>query len=185
MYTVRTVKRCSVCKQHLPLERFNVRRASRDGRAYRCADCNKEYQRRWRAEKPNAFREWHQRNLDRRRAYFREWSAKNAERRASELAMWTRANRDRRRQKDANRNAAKLRASVKWANEEAIRAIYAEAVRLTAETGVRYEVDHYYPLQGELVCGLHCEANLQILTKTENIRKKNRMPEEFDFGAVA
>lgn len=68
---------------------------------------------------------------------------------------------------------------VRWADLDAIRAIYAEAARLTAETGIRHEVDHYYPLQGEIVCGLHCEANLQILTKAENIRKKNRMPEEF------
>ena len=63
-------------------------------------------------------------------------------------------------------------------NLHAIRAIYAEAARITKETGVRHEVDHFYPLQGEFVCGLHCEANLQILTKVENIRKLNRMPEE-------
>ncbi|MFP5434219.1 MAG: HNH endonuclease signature motif containing protein [Alphaproteobacteria bacterium] len=69
-----------------------------------------------------------------------------------------------------------------WANQEAIRAIYAEAALLTDTTGVRHEVDHIYPLQGKFVCGLHCEANLQILTKTENIRKHNRMPEQLGYA---
>ncbi len=78
----------------------------------------------------------------------------------------------------AKRNAAKRNATPSWVDMERVREFYERAAFLTQATGVRHEVDHIYPLQGELVCGLHCEANLQILTKSENIRKSNRMPEE-------
>src|SRR5689334_6010366 len=50
-------------------------------------------------------------------------------------------------------------ASPKWRDREKIRAIYEEAQRLTAETGIVHHVDHYYPLQGLLCCGLHVHHN--------------------------
>jgi excisionase family DNA binding protein len=61
-----------------------------------------------------------------------------------------------------------------WANGAAIRAIYAEAKRLTAETGIEYHVDHVIPLVGERVSGLHVETNLQVLPKRDNLLKRNR-----------
>jgi 5-methylcytosine-specific restriction endonuclease McrA len=74
----------------------------------------------------------------------------------------------------AKRRASKIQRTPAWADLDAIRAVYAEARRLTVETGVEHHVDHAVPLQGETVCGLHVEWNLQILTGSENIRKKNR-----------
>lgn len=74
----------------------------------------------------------------------------------------------------AKRRAAKLRATPSWANAAAIKTIYEEAKRLSILTGIPHHVDHIIPLQGSLVCGLHVENNLQILTASENSRKKNR-----------
>jgi hypothetical protein len=57
--------------------------------------------------------------------------------------------------------------------------IYEEAARVTKQTGVPHEVDHYYPIRGKVVCGLNVPWNMQVITKTENCAKNNKMPEEF------
>ncbi len=58
---------------------------------------------------------------------------------------------------------------------EKIKAFYVEAERLTIKTGIQYEVDHIIPLQGEMVSGLHVHNNLQILTRSKNRSKQNKI----------
>jgi len=60
-----------------------------------------------------------------------------------------------------------------WADRKAIRELYYTARRLTAETGIKHEVDHIIPSNHPLVCGLHVESNLQVITELENITKSN------------
>jgi hypothetical protein len=74
----------------------------------------------------------------------------------------------------AKRRAAVLQAIPKWVNLNEIKAIYEEADRLQKLDGIPRHVDHIIPLQHELVCGLHVENNLQILTAEENQRKSNK-----------
>jgi len=67
----------------------------------------------------------------------------------------------------AKRRALKLQATPLWANDMAIKEIYAKAKALGME------VDHIVPLNSKVVCGLHWEGNLQLLTESENRRKSN------------
>jgi hypothetical protein len=60
-----------------------------------------------------------------------------------------------------------------WADKKAINEIYIKARQLTIETGIKHEVDHIIPSNHVLVCGLHVETNLQIITEAENIVKSN------------
>lgn len=76
------------------------------------------------------------------------------------------------------RRAAKLQRTPAWADLDAIRAVYLEAQRRTRETGIQHHVDHEIPLQGRLVSGLHVHNNLQILTGSENSKKRNRFEVE-------
>jgi len=76
--------------------------------------------------------------------------------------------------KVAKRRAAKLQATVAWADKDKIAAIYVEAQRLSELTGVVYHVDHIVPLISKKVCGLHNEFNLQVLPGVENLKKHNR-----------
>lgn len=73
----------------------------------------------------------------------------------------------------AKRRAAKLQATPRWANEVAIREIYAACPE-------NCEVDHILPLQGQTVCGLHVENNLQYLSVPENRKKGNKLLPEFN-----
>ena len=67
----------------------------------------------------------------------------------------------------AKRRAVKRRATPRWADEAAMKAIYKAA----RECGM--EVDHIVPLAGVSVCGLHWEGNLQLLPVSDNRRKSN------------
>lgn len=71
-------------------------------------------------------------------------------------------------------DAAYRKACPVWANMPAILSAYPMAVDMTAATGVKYEVDHVIPLMHPLVCGLHVEGNLRVITKKANASKGNR-----------
>lgn len=145
-----------------------------------------------------AYREKNKIKLD---AYKSNWTKENAEKFAATRAEWYETNKNRLldkatayyvthkdgkikdfRQNNADKFAArnaqykarKLQATPKWANIEEIQKLYEKAAIQTLVDGVEYNVDHIVPLKSKIVCGLHCEANLQILTSTENIKKSNR-----------
>jgi hypothetical protein len=107
---------------------------------------------------------WLQRNPERRAAIANKYKAKNGARYAA-LA--------------AKRRAKKLQATPVWADHSAIAAFYEQA----ESHGMT--VDHTVPLQGKNVCGLHVENNLQLLTKSENSRKRNKFENEHALSAQA
>lgn len=74
----------------------------------------------------------------------------------------------------AARRAGLDRATPKWADRAAIKAIYDEAASLTKKTGTRHEVDHIVPLNGEFVSGLHVHWNLRAIPHYENRAKSNK-----------
>lgn len=169
------MKICSDCKVMKPLTAFHKRRKSADGLAYRCADCVRAALTKWRAENPGAHKAWYAANRKRRGEDWQRWYASNREKRAASYKAWQKKNPHVKNAIIAKRNAAKKHATPAWADLDAIREFYKEAARLTKVTGIRHEVDHIIPLQGETVCGLHVENNLQILTRSQNARKKNRI----------
>ena len=42
---------------------------------------------------------------------------------------------------------------------------------------IGYDVDHYYPLQGRAVSGLHVPSNLSVMRASDNRSKSNSHPE--------
>ena len=74
------------------------------------------------------------------------------------------------------RSAILALARVKWRDIGAIRAVYSEARRLTAETGIPHDVDHFYPLQSKLCCGLHVHENLRVMKASDNRSKGADFP---------
>lgn len=75
---------------------------------------------------------------------------------------------------NAKRRALLIDRVPAWADTKEISTVY-----LNCPSG--YHVDHIIPLQGELVCGLHVEHNLQYLLAAANMSKGNT----FDIEAYA
>lgn len=146
----------------------------------------KDNARRWREENPEAYEA-------RNAAYFSREDVKQKMRQKTK--DWNAANPERKRQMDvefkqkngalitsykAKYRAARRKATPPWLTKDdlsKIHQVYAEAKRLSVETGVPYEVDHIVPLAGKVVSGLHVPWNLRAIPKVEN----NRRPRIYQF----
>ena len=93
--------------------------------------------------------------------------------RIASVFKWTKNNPEKRREISGTRRAIKHNATPPWANRDAITKIYARAHRMQRLTGVQYSVDHIYPLKHPLLCGLHVQWNLHVMTRTKNSSKQN------------
>lgn len=90
-------------------------------------------------------------------------------------------NKDKWRIIKANRRARELNAIPKWFDEleELLcKEIYQHCIDISKYLNVPHEVDHIIPLGNKQVCGLHYSKNLQIITRTENRKKSNKLTEE-------
>lgn len=143
-----------------------------------CHECHRERNREWYKENKKRqnkkAEKWRKANPEKARDIWNRFHERHKEKRADQHADWARRNRDKRNATSARRKAAKLRATPKWVNWKKVRAIYTQAKRLQDFTGVPMHVDHIVPLQGENVCGLHWEGNLQIIPASENCAKFNK-----------
>lgn len=157
------------------------------------------YMARWRAQNPDKLREYSRVNngkwaakrresaalREKWNSYKRQSWAKNKAAERVRNALYKKENPEKARAKNARRRASLLKATPHWADFAKVSEYYFAANFLGMVTGEWYHVDHIVPLcgpkvrsgiyQGErLVCGLHCEFNLQVLAGTENISKSNR-----------
>lgn len=112
-----------------------------------------------------ANRQWKERNPGKVKAAMAAWNATPAARQA--VAQWGRVNKHKRNAITARRYAKKSQSTPRWAERELIAEVYRQA----ALRG--WHVDHVVPLNSPLVCGLHCWANLQLLSPSENCSKGN------------
>lgn len=123
----------------------------------------------WRRAHP----EWHRQYGKR---VYRE-SAEVRQKRLAYTRAWCKRNPDKTAARGAAYSATKKMAKPKWGNPTAIRAFYTAARRRTLETGIPHDVDHIVPIVSKVVCGLHWEGNLQVISSLENRREKNKLLE--------
>lgn len=161
--------------------------APRDaGRHCLCAPCKRDalvrrqdWQKRNPSKAAEYTRAWIARNPEKRRAIEAAWKAANpdlvAQYNSTAGKSWVTKNPDKRTAICRRRAIAKMNRVPAWADRSAIDAVYAEARRLTSLTGIPHEVDHVLPLQGETVSGLHVADNLQVIPRSANRRKGNKL----------
>lgn len=120
-----------------------------------------------------AHRAWQAANPEKYRESIKSWRAANPKKCKAYTKEYNLANRGKRNARVVERKAGKLQATPGWANKFFIDEIYDLAQLRTKATGFKWEVDHIVPLKSKLVCGLHCEQNLAVITRKDNITKGN------------
>lgn len=60
-----------------------------------------------------------------------------------------------------------------------MRDMYQVAITISDKSKIKHSVDHFYPLFGKTVSGLHTISNLRIITHRENMEKKNKHPDDY------
>ena len=172
-------KPCLKCGKKFPITRKYFYHSS-TGRAYSyCKTCHSkinnnvsEEQKQKTVDKKRERRQADSALRERGNRTSRLWRKRNPERLRFLVDRWNQNNPERYklgRRRCAGRRAEREKmASPAWADKKAIKAMYAKAVRLAQETGIPHNVDHIEPLYSELVCGLHVESNLQVITSKQN-----------------
>lgn len=117
---------------------------------------------------------WNAENHWRMKGYSDKWRLANPDKVRIRGQNWRANNPGKVAERGMRRYAQKVNATVSWANDWIMEEIYDLAVRRTSATGVEWQVDHIVPLCSPLVCGLHVEHNLQVITALENRSKGNR-----------
>jgi hypothetical protein len=169
-------QKCYTCKQRLPHEAFSKNQEV-------CKACAKLWRENNRATLARLRADYVRRNGAEIRARARirarankaaanvrsaRWRARHPEKRRQVALEWTKRNTDYMCFIANRRRARKIMATPAWADEAAIRTMYQRARRY------KLTVDHIVPLVSKIVCGLHWEANLQLLASRDNISKSNR-----------
>ena len=163
---------CKKCGVDKPIEQFKKNKNCKTGYEYTCKECTQKRQKKWEHENITRHREnqsrWRSENLEQYKEKKSEWYLRNKDKGCEQAKKFAKDNPDWKRSATAKRRAQKLKAIPSWANMKSIREIYRQAKKQGLV------VDHVIPLQGKLVCGLHVENNLQLLTASENSVKHNK-----------
>lgn len=187
-----SIKQCTKCNEVKPVEEFNLLRKNGTKRQARCKQCKAAYEK-TQFEKPpqgefaqkqcpccgqtksaeefNALgragkrQSWCSECARKHRALARALNPKLTKDKKRE---WVKSNPSKVNFSTARRRAAKQMATPAWFESDKVARIYAEA----AKRG--FDVDHVVPLRSDIVCGLHCWSNLQLMDRSMNRSKNNR-----------
>lgn len=161
------MKECNKCLEHKPFSEFHKNKNTKDGTAYHCKSCVKTYVSNWQKENP-----------DKTRRKSNTWRNKNRARLNNTQSLWRKNNSGHANFLSTQYQMKKQKRIPIWLTKEdlkEINEIYKLAEKLTKDTGISHEVDHIIPLNGKNISGLHCPQNLQILSKTDNRKKSNKI----------
>jgi hypothetical protein len=178
---VMLTKVCSTCKENKTIDSFAKDASKKDKFRCQCKTChslnraqhytdNKESI----LKRNKEYRQLHKEELRKsRQRYIKENPEKIATLNSKYIKRDQQRNPAKYAAKEARRRFAVRQAIPSWIDNDAVDGMY-ELSMLFKNVGLDTHVDHIIPLRSNLVCGLHCEANLQLLPSSDNTSKGNR-----------
>lgn len=145
------MRTCTKCKQEKPTTDFSVRKNRKSGFKSWCKSC----------ESKSVIE---RRDLQKWNEYQRQYYQQNR------FIYIQNANKRHRTKKQSCLKLDEF--NTLWMEE-----LYDLAQRRTIITKIPWEVDHIIPLQNKIVCGLHVPWNMQVITRSENRTKSNKLTE--------
>lgn len=142
------MKRCSRCTQTKDTLYFGVHRGQKDGLSVWCKQCCSD------------------------------WRKENRHIKAADQAKYRKRHPEKIRANNAKREYGQIQRTPKWLSTIQLRQIelfYDAAIKLTKELGIEFQVDHIIPLHGKNISGLHVPWNLQVLSASDNAKKRNHV----------
>lgn len=177
-------KQCKECRaNHSKQEHANgtaiARRLAREARLKEDeVAARREKKRKWKEQNKDKVEASRLKNLhkhvEKNKTRQKEYKKTNAEKIKEAARMRRLRNPSHSRAYVSARRARVKAATPHWANLGAIRNFYLTADSLGMLVGEWFHVDHIVPLKSPIVCGLHCEANLRVISAVENRKKNNR-----------
>lgn len=181
------VKKCTKCKIEKPAttDFFAKAKRCKDGLRYWCKACMKKYKESVKDAISAKNKEWYARNRDlvlqKRASLYEEKKEEMLAKASSDRDRFSvrikkykleyaRRNKHVLNERKRKREASKKLATPSWYKTEVKKII--DIYKLASESGMH--VDHIVPINSDIVCGLHCLSNLQVLDPSENISKGNR-----------
>lgn len=161
------MKVCTKCGVEKSAAEFYKAKNKRDGLRNNCKSCHDVN-----------VKSWQKRNKKKYYAIIEQWRRANPEKSLARNQRWRKMNYGR---CSVNDRKSKLgNATPKWLTSNHLTQMaewYKIAKELQWLSNERLEVDHIIPLNSEIVCGLNVPWNLQILTRSENRKKHNKLIE--------
>lgn len=175
-------KKCTKCGEAKCISKFGKKKGGRHGVRSICKECQKSDDKRYpnrtnpaRRRLPSPeFKEKERLRNKERKSQRGEYYQRTRDIRIAKQLEYAKQNPAVFAARAMRRIAQKRRATPPWACEQKIVDAYRLAASKSIETGSKWHVDHIVPLISEIVCGLHVEANLEVVTAAENIAKGNR-----------
>ena len=156
------MRTCNTCNIEKSVESFTADKRLKVGVRAVCKECHSAYYKKYnkdnKVEANKKSREYYNKHKDRLAVLKKDYTKDN-------LAHFNSYN--------ALRRANKIKATPSWADHDAVKRLYIVSRFMKDKLGENYHVDHMIPLNGENICGLHCETNLQLMPALENMSKGN------------
>jgi len=166
-------KVCTKCGVEKTVDCFVKDKRASKGVSNRCKLCDKAYRKDKADVIATRLHRYRQGIKEITCSYNKKYRRENKERIAFLMKRYYELNKSKVNANTSKRRASRILATPSWVDNDAVEGMYYLAL-LFADIGIKMHVDHIVPLQSNSVCGLHCEANLQLLPASDNISKGNR-----------